>query len=168
MKRPDQTWLIDDGPFGLLARVLDHRWDWPASTLHMARAVADGGARDKSGRRQQLLSRQNSGQPWIRVHGIQPGTPAAGMLYNHLRHNRYQSTEHLGEHASIALAATTLPTAVFVTMDKGAAFLALAELGRDRVATPYELWNWLCAEGFITMDCRLELLRLTSAALARL
>jgi hypothetical protein len=49
---------------------------------------------------------------------------------------------------------TQLPEAVFVTMDKGAAFVALAELGPARVATPFDVWSWLREQSLISAEQR--------------
>mgnify|MGYP003376662509 CR=1 FL=1 len=44
-----------------------------------------------------------------------------------------------------------LTEAVFVAEDKGAAFLALSELGRGRVATPFDLWDDLLGRSVIAL-----------------
>jgi hypothetical protein len=144
-----KIWLLDDGPLGLLARIFDPRWSWPAGALGVVREVADGATNDKSGRRASLLAMSAaSGAPCITVHD--GGPLAAGVLFGHLRPQAATAMRDLGEDASIAICATELPAAIFVTMDKRAAYIALAELGGARVAPPFELWDWLEHQGLIT------------------
>jgi len=72
------------------------------------------------------------------------------MLYRHLRRETEASTKNLGEDVAIAFAASMDPDAVFVTMDRAAAYVALAELGPGRVATPFDLWAYLRERGNVT------------------
>jgi hypothetical protein len=143
-------WLLDDGPLGDLALQFDPAWSWPASTIHIVSEVAAGAQRDRSGRRGNLLKMSAGGSPAIEVHDIQVGSPAADMLFAHLRRDAADATEDLGEHASIAFCAMQGPGFVFVAADKQAAFLALAELGRGRVASPFDLWAHLSRAKLIT------------------
>lgn len=143
-------WVLDDGPFGTLGRCFDPAWNWPPATLHLVREVERGAWTDKSGRRQKLLSMTNGGSPCITVHDILEGTPAAAMLYEHLRLNSTHATRNLGEDASIAFCAWVRTEAIFVTQDKGAALVALAELGMGRVATPFDLWHDLAQRGLVS------------------
>lgn len=143
-------WLLDDGPLGDLALQLDVAWNWPASTLHVVGEVEVSARLDRSGRRARLLTMSSGGAPAIEVHHIVVGSPAADLLYRHLRRASSDATEDLGEHASIAFCALMSAAAVFVTADKKAAFLALAELGSGRVATPFDLWDDLSRKGLIT------------------
>jgi hypothetical protein len=53
---------------------------------------------------------------------------------------------------AIAFCALVEPEGVFVPADKRAAFLALAELGPGRVATPFDLWAHLKDGGLITTE----------------
>jgi hypothetical protein len=92
----------------------------------------------------------SEGSPSIEVHQIEVGSPASDMIFMHLRRDSADTDEHLGEHASIAFCALLEPEAVFVAADKKAAFLALAELGRGRVAAPFDLWAHLKEAGLIT------------------
>ena len=62
------------------------------------------------------------------------------MFYDYLRANRTDLDRDVGEDQTIAWCACDAPDAVFVTADKGALFLAAAELGGHRVATPFDLW----------------------------
>jgi hypothetical protein len=142
-------WLLDDGPLGRLAMSYDESWAWPAGTLHVVEEVAAGCRRDQSQRRQKLLDLQGREGPVIEVHSIPVGSAASEMLYQHLRPRASSAVVDLGEHASIAYAAMLNPSAVFVTQDKTAAYLALLELGPKRVATPFDLWSWLRDEALI-------------------
>jgi hypothetical protein len=64
------------------------------------------------------------------------------------------STTDLAEHESIAWALVHGPDAVFVSSDRRATLTALAELGRERVAHPFDLWldlrkrRWLSPRAF--------------------
>ncbi|HQY64644.1 MAG TPA: hypothetical protein PK141_24765 [Polyangiaceae bacterium] len=144
------TWLVDDGPLGLLARTWGPSWSWPESAITVVREVADGAASDKSGRRTKLLAMcAPSSLPSVAVHDC--GYEAAAVLYGHLRPIASQATRDLGEDASIAAALTEVRDAVFVTMDKRAAYIALAELGSGRVATPFDLWDHLERAGLVSL-----------------
>ncbi len=146
-------WLVDDGPFGELARLFDPQWNWPAGTLHMVEEVSSAAALDKSGRRSKMLEKRDvTGAPAIAVHALALGGPAATMLYEYLRPDASSATKNLGEHASIAYGARESSSAVFVAADKGACFLALGELGRSRVASPFDLWADLAARKLLTPD----------------
>src|SRR5262249_45089007 len=104
-----------------------------------------------SGRRRSLLRvRDSSGQPSILVHD--GGAEAQSVLYGHLRTRAATADKDIGEDVSIAVCATELPEAVFVTMDKRAAYVALSELGRGRVAAPFELWDELERSGLLTLE----------------
>jgi hypothetical protein len=142
-------WLLDDGPFGLLAKNLNPSWNWPASCLHIVKEVALAAQEDRSGRRTSWLGLRQGSRSVIEVHPIMAGTAAAKFLFEYLRPNAPGATKNLGEDASIAFCAKEQSDAVFVTMDKGAAFVALAELGPTRVASPLDLWRELFAEGLI-------------------
>lgn len=145
-------WIIDDGPFGDLAMFLDTGWKWPAATLHVVETVARGAASDKSGRRGKLLALKDlQGRACVVTHSIAIDTPAAKMLFGHLRKNASASVEHLGEHESIAYCAHDDASATFVAADKLACFLALAELGPGRVASPFDLWWDLKSRGLISV-----------------
>jgi len=144
-------WLVDDGPFGELARQFDPAWSWPAGTLHVMEEVSSGAIEDRSKRRQSLLAMKTpQGEPVVVVHSLILGRPASKMLFEYLRPNAPNATKNLGEDASIAYAARESSTAVFVAFDKGACFLALGEIGRDRVASPFDLWDDLKQRGLLT------------------
>jgi hypothetical protein len=142
-------WVLDDGPFGLLAKNFDSSWSWPALCLHVVEEVASAAPQDRSGRRMRLLQQRQGDQPVVEVHRIIAGSPAAQYLFEYLRSNAPHATKNLGEDASIAFCAKERRDAVFVTMDKLAAFVALCELGPSRVSSPFDLWHELRMEGLI-------------------
>ena len=147
-----KLWVLDDGPFGTLARHWDDRWRWPASALHIVRDVASGSQYDKSGRRQKLLGMRQGDVPCIAVHDIHPDTPADAMLYDYLRRDATRAGKDLGEDASIAFCALVLTEAIFVTQDQVAALAALSELGTGRVATPFDLWHDMARQGLVSTE----------------
>ncbi|MCU0681495.1 MAG: hypothetical protein MUF34_04415 [Polyangiaceae bacterium] len=117
--------------------------------MAVVREVAEAAKKDKTGRREALLAmRAPSGGLSVAVHD---GGPAANaMLWGHLRPRAAEATKDLGEDVSIAVCATELPSAVFVAMDKRSVYVALAELGRGRVATPFDFWAFLVQAGHVS------------------
>jgi hypothetical protein len=154
------AWLLDDGPFGMVSQQFDAAWQWPADTLHVVHEVADGARSDKSGRRQSMLT-MGGHAPAVRVHRPLSTSSAAQYLLTHLRPRAPSATKNLGEDVAIALAATELLDVVFVTLDKAAAFVALAELGPGRVSTPLDVWADLHRPRLITVVQRDEMTRRT-------
>ncbi len=150
-------WVVDDGPLGRLARRFSADWRWPAATLDVVESVASAAAKDKSGRTQKLLAMRAEIEPVVRVHSIGVGTPAADYLFSYLRMNPPNATVDFGEHESLAYCMAVDSSAVFVTEDKRAAFLALAELGPARVATPFDLWRSLFERELISAEERQQL-----------
>ena len=144
------NWLLDDGPLDDLARQFDSKWVWPASTLHVVGAVAR--AAERSPARTTLLNMASRASPCIRVHTIVVGTPAEKILRQHLRPRFSVAPDDLGEHEAIALCAAQEHDLVFVANDKRATYLALAELGPRRVATPFDVWADLQERSLITAD----------------
>lgn len=144
------VWVLDDGPLGSLAKHYSAAWSWSARLLHTVAEVASAASLDRSSRRKSLLAMQQSGEPVIEVHSIMVGSETAEFLFGYLRPNAPSATKNLGEDAAIAYCAIERKDACFVTMDKGATFLALAELGRGRVATPFDLWDDLLLKGLIS------------------
>jgi hypothetical protein len=142
-------WLLDDGPFGLLAMVNPGNWNWPADALHVVEEVAVSAAKDKSGRRGKLLAMRDGNQPSITVHTIPAPSKAADYLFKYLRTRASMATRDMGEDASIAYCMAEDPDAVFVAMDKRAAYVALSELGSGRVVTPFDCWDGLLRGGLI-------------------
>lgn len=58
-------------------------------------------------------------------------------------HGEEKTTVNQAEREAIAWALTHEPEAIFVTTDRRATVTALAELGRERVAHPFDLWLYL-------------------------
>ncbi|HEY4159822.1 MAG TPA: hypothetical protein VGM29_17045 [Polyangiaceae bacterium] len=145
-------WLLDDGPFGQLAREFQPKWDWPAATLGVVDVVAQAAAKDKSGRRAKLLGMTTPNGGAVSVLGLLADSAAADLLFDYFRPNASFATKDWGEHASIAYCVADDRDAIFVTCDRGAAYLALAELGPGRVASPFDLWHWLASEGLVSVD----------------
>jgi hypothetical protein len=157
-------WLVDDGPLGLLAQRAQPSWIWPAATIHVVAEVAHAAKRDKSGRRQSLLEKRTSaGEACIKVDTIVAGS-AAGDAFLEFRAGGAGADKNVGEDAAIALALHE-PDAVVVAMDKHALFRALSELGRGRVASPFELWESLRGDGLISADDFDALVKSLSAGL---
>lgn len=142
-------WMLDDGPFGILARMAGPSWAWKPASFHLAESVVQGAALDKSGRRQALLAEQVGGEAVVVSHAVAAGSDAYATLWAHLRKSSALATRDLGEDESIALLAHELADLVFVVLDRKAAMVALAELGPGRVASPFDYWDWLRAEGVV-------------------
>lgn len=145
-------WILDDGPFGHLASIVEpeQACGWEAGVLVVAGATADAA----SPRSRSLLESRRGDQPVIGTFEILLG---AGDPVEHVLgelHPDVSSTTNLAEHESIAWAQVHGLDAVFVSADKRAALIALAELGRHRVAHAFDVWidlrrrGWLSAEAF--------------------
>ncbi len=134
------TWILDDGPFGHLAkfvRVEDLPY-WPQGQLYVAEQTSLDASQDPA--RYVLLAADPTP---FKIFNIMMGTPAANIVYEHLRPTASRATANLAEHQSIAWIISECRDAVFVTEDKKAAFLALAELGTGCVAHSHDLWLYL-------------------------
>jgi len=127
-----------------LARVvpLDEVASWPKGQFFVAEATR----RNASGKRRELLA---CDPDIFRTCEIAVGSEAADILYGHLRLPREPIAKE-AEYQAIAWAMTERKDAVLVTLDKRAAMLALAELGRGRVAHAFDLWLHLRDGGLIT------------------
>lgn len=134
------TWVLDDGPFGHLAKFVrvEALTNWSGERLFVAEQT-ELDARDDPARRVLLEANLTP----FKSFSIMIGTPAADIVFGHLRRTESRATANLAEHQSIAWLISESPEAVFVTEDKKAAFLALAELGRGRVAHSHDLWLYL-------------------------
>ena len=80
-------------------------------------------------------------------------------------------TKDLAEHESIAWALTQTAEVVFVTADRRASLTALAELGRGRVAHPFDFWLHLYAGGLVNrqqVDALCDRTRRSDSGLPRL
>lgn len=131
------TWILDDGPFDLISRFVNFLDlpNWPQGQLFVAEQTALD-ARHSPTRNALLTTNPTP----FNVFNIMIGAPAFDIVYNHLRPTASRATANLAEHQAIAWIISERQDGIFVTGDKKAAFLALAELGRGRVAHPHDLW----------------------------
>ncbi len=141
-------WILDDGPFGQLAAIADPEaaTHWQAGLLLVASATGEAATPD----RQALLDLRAGDEPIVATFAIRLGSddPAEQVLIE-LRPDA-TSTADLAEHESIAWAQVHGPDAVFVCADRRAALTALAELGRERVAHPFDVWLDLRKKGWLS------------------
>lgn len=138
---PDpRAWMLDDGPLDLLIR---HGQlpgtGLPRGLFHLAESV-------RNATREPIVT-QWAACGALQVHPVLYGSEASAC-YQSWRVGA-RSDANRGEHEAVALLATELPAPVFVAGDKLACWLALAELGGARVASPYELWDALRADGLL-------------------
>ncbi len=140
------TWILDDGPFGLLAKFVrvEDLQSWPQDQLFVAEQTALDARPDAA--RNALLAADSSP---FQSFTVMMDTQAAQILFEHLRPTAGRATANLAEHQSIAWAICERQDAIFVVLDRKATSLALAELGCGRVAHAYDLWLYLLAERYI-------------------
>ena len=147
-------WILDDMVLEDMARKLSPQElsTWPEGELVVADATVQAAPQDGSGRRQSMLVAKSgiTGAEVISSFTVTVRSPAGTILYNHLRTSG--ATANLAEHESIAwaLADPAGKDSILVTRDKLAAMLALAELGRGRVCHPYEFFEYLFNNGYLT------------------
>lgn len=156
-------WIIDDGPLGLLAQLPDPSVlaSCQPGELLVSGTTARFASKDQSSRRQAILALAHpDGSPVITVVNVTIGAndPAAEVLAE--LHPDETSTINLAEHESIAWASAHAGDAVFVSGDRRATVIALAELGNGRVAHPFDLWLHLklnrgLGDGDFTRLCEL-------------
>lgn len=147
-------WVMDEKPFNVLA---EHcRTSTPTFTSGVLTVVDElqrrAAASSFPWRSGLLAVSDASGRRVVGVHAVMSDTPAFGYLFTELRPHAASADKDLVEHISIAACAHDLPDAVFVAEDKGAAFLALSELGPGRVATPFDLWDDLLQRSVIAVN----------------
>jgi len=133
-------WLLDDGPFDGLARHSGHL-DLTAADCQLLVSSATARAAGTSAGRLELLElTRPDGSRLVEVFEVLlEGDDAAGQVFTEL-HREERTTLNEAEREAIAWALVHDSEAVFVTADKRAALIALAELGRERVAHPFDLW----------------------------
>lgn len=131
------TWILDDGPLDLLSQFIDAiNWqNWSQMQLFVAKQTAVD-ARQSPARYDLLVSYPTL----FHTFEIMVDTLAFDIVHGHLRTTASRAAANLAEHQAIAWIISECTDGVFVTCDKKAAFLALAELGRNHVAHPYDLW----------------------------
>lgn len=129
------SWLLDDGVIDLLARC-------PGAIRDALRqedlAIAEATATDGSEERRQFFQEAH-----VKTLRIEMESVAEKLLYGHFRsRSEYQrgTVVNFAEHQAFALLLTEEQNRTFVTFDKGAAYLALLELGPGRVAHPVDLF----------------------------
>lgn len=140
-------WILDDGPFGHLATVVkqEDTTHWQPDVLLIAGTTAAAVTPIS----QALLETRAGDQPIVATFEIQLGgiDPAEQVLIE--LHPDTSSTADLAEHESLAWAQVHGLDAVFVCVDRRAALTALAELGRERVAHPFDVWLDLLQKGWL-------------------
>lgn len=156
-----RRWLLDDGPFHTLARHFDlvDLERWPRDTF----LVSDATRRRANENAERTRILEGGGGAPVSTFEVMVDSEAATIVYQHLRKNEAMASANLAEHECIAYALAEAPDAIFVADDKQAAFLALAELGRGRVAHPTELWHHLWTERLIDGEGLSRLMRSTLA-----
>ena len=141
--------ILDDGPLDHLAGELDPSQlaSWASGALLVASTIGRQ-ARQHSPLRLDLLeARNDAGEDVFEVFTVLlEGDDSAGEILLDL-HGQSRSTTNLAEREAIAWALVHGRDAIFVTEDKRAALTALAELGRGRVAHPFDLWLHLADQG---------------------
>ena len=137
-------WVVDAGVVTILASVVPGGGTLSPGTLFISEAVAaECQTGNSNNLRDRLLAAAVGGVPVLEVVPIPLMSAASQYLYQELRPQARKSTADFGEHESIAICDALMPAARFVTMDKMALMLAAAELGTERIATPFELWQAL-------------------------
>lgn len=150
-------WVLDDGPFGILAEVVPPRdvARFQAGLLAVVSTTADAATNDKSGRRPALLEqsdRENTKIIDCITVNVATENPARETLIE-LTGGSGDTTD-LAEREAIAwLSHHGDESDVFVVYDKRATVLALAELGRCRVAHAFDLWLELENKDLISAEC---------------
>lgn len=134
-------WILDDGPFDHLADEanLERLVDSYRGRLIVAPSTARG-ALPSSARTRLLNARLTNGKPLVQVFELllSKDDPAAEIFLE--LHGQEKTTTNRAEMEAIAWILVHAADGVFVTADRRAALTALAELGRTRVAHPFDLW----------------------------
>lgn len=145
-------WILDDGPFDVLASVQPEGLiRYPPRYLVIAQSTALA-AKQSEGRTRLLGLRNPDGGSLIDVFEvIVSGSDPAGTVFLALHPDETSSLDR-AECEAIAWALTRSDDAVFVTEDTRAALTALAELGRARVAHPFDLWIDLLEENAVSTE----------------
>ena len=118
-------------------------------------------AREISELNRRLLQAKRRDRPIVGVFEIEvdPADPAFQILDE--LHSALLETKNLAEHESLAWALTHGRDAVLVAVDKRAVLTALAELGRGRVAHPFDVWIDFFTRHWITKGQFVHLCELT-------
>lgn len=129
-------WLLDDGPFDQICRVPLRQRSNPTHELRLLVTSTTAASAEQSDMRKTWLQ-QCDFAGTVRVL-IGSDDPAAQILLE--LHGEEKTTTNQAEREAIAWALVHGQDAVFVTADQRATVTALAELGRGRVAHPFDLW----------------------------
>lgn len=152
-------WILDDGPLGHLAKIVDPATlaHWQAGVLLVAgTTAAAASAIDRS-----LLEHRVDDQPTVDTFEIRIGSSDPAEQVLKALHRDATTTTNLAEHESIAWAQVHGLDAVFVCADKRATLTALAELGVGRVAHPFDVWLDLSNRGWLSQNAFDQLCILT-------
>jgi len=146
-------WLLDTGVVSILAKASGGELRCGRGVVHVSEAVELESRRgDPNSPQNRLLDlTDNRGDRVFEVLPVLLDTPEFDLL-SELRPSEETASVDLGEHESIALCATSHAKLIFVSLDKGALRLILSELGRGRVAYPYELCEELKNIGALEED----------------
>jgi hypothetical protein len=145
-------WILDDGPLDILASLTDlsKLTDYPTGRLFVAPATAESAKRSESRSRLLAVAAPDGQRVFDRFEVFLTTDDPAGAVLWELRMEE-QSPANLAEYEAIAWAAVHADDAIFVTGDKRAAAIALAVLGRARVAHPFDLWIDLLEAGAVSV-----------------
>jgi hypothetical protein len=162
------VWILDDGPFEWLSRVLGPTGvaTLPRHALFVAEATASDARAGAAINKPEAVRRTAVLQLNPRIvdeFRILVGSPAGDMLYKHLR-QPVDVTKNLAENQSIAWASTDRKDATFVLVERRGCVDAMSELGCGRVAHAFDLWLWLYGQNYISEYQFAELCRQTKGA----
>ncbi len=152
----DLNWLLDDGPLGHLASIVEIKQvdKWASGRISAASTTLDSVRSSAGATRTAALINAPTYDGRLAVseclvkHG--GDDPAAEILLQ--LHPDLGNTTNLAEREAMAWCLVHSDDAVFVTSDKRAALTALAELGCGRVAHPFDVWLDLLDLGWIKSE----------------
>lgn len=153
------SWIIDDGPLGLLARHVGVDGFLRQDKLTLL--IAEQTALDSNRHNVRRAFVQDC--VLLKTFTFDLFHPASAILYEHFGQAEGPETKDLAERQALAWAMTEATDAIFVSLDKRACAEALAELGHGRVAHPYGLWWELHHHRYITKE-QLEKLCISTQA----
>ncbi len=146
-------WILDDGPFDDLATTKPANLGTYSTGLLLIAPTTEREASRSSARKRLLEAERSGGEQVFQVFDVllAEGDPV-GETFLEL-HGGERTPTNRAEMEAIAWALHEARDAVFVTADLRASMTALAELGRGRVAHPFDLWiELLQAEALTPAD----------------
>ncbi len=151
-------WVLDDGPLQALCRVAGRDLlKWQPNCIGCAESTWLALKNPAN-----LVTSPLMDSGVIQVLTIPLDSREWQMLYDHLRTNYLAENQaDMAEHECIAWIANTSHDARFVTLDKGAFYLASGELGAGRVYHACDYWHHLRTKGLLNDDQFSDLLKLT-------